>query len=199
MRSVNVYPQAVLKKNDTKAYWLIGIFSVIVFCVVTLLNRTEPLKIEGFDVHILSAANAVINSVVSILLILALVAVKQRKLMLHKNIMLTAMALSVLFLLCYIGYHLFTKEVLYGDTNKDFIVDTQEKAAAGTSRIIYFIILGTHILFAGLVMPFVLWSAYKGLTGEYAKHKKISKYTWPIWFYVAVTGPVVYFMISKYY
>ncbi len=199
MSSVNVYPKPVLKKNDTKAYWLIGIFSVVVFGVVTLLSRTEPLKIEGFDVHILSAANAVINSTVSVLLVAALIAAKQRKLILHKNIMLVAMVLSVLFLLCYIGYHLFTKEVLYGDTNKDYIVDADEKAAAGTSRIIYFIILGTHILFAGLVMPFVLWSAYKGLTGEYAKHRKISKYTWPIWFYVAVTGPVVYFMISKYY
>jgi len=200
MNALNQYPKPALQKNDTRAYWLIGIFSVVVFGTVTLLGRVGAVQVNlGFDVHYLAAANAVINSLVAVFLIAAIVVIKQKKYKLHKKLMLVAMGLSVLFLVFYIAYHLFSGEAKFGDTNHDNIVDEAEKAAAGTARLIYFIILGTHILLAGLVMPFVLFSAYRGLTGEYEKHKKLSRYTWPIWLYVAVTGPVVYLMINKYY
>lgn len=200
MSALNEYPKVSLKKNDVKAYWLIGIFSVVVFSVVTLLQRIGHLNVDlGFDLHILAAMNAIINSLVAIFLVAAIVVIKQKKYKLHKNLMLTAMILSILFLVFYIAYHLLSGEAKFGDTNHDGIVDEAEKLAAGTTRYVYMIILITHITLAGLVMPFVLFSAYRGLTGEYEKHKKISKYTWPIWLYVAVTGPVVYLMISKYY
>ena len=74
-----------------------------------------------------------------------------------------------------------------------------EKAAAGSIRYIYYIILSTHIILASVILPFILFTAYRALIGEYAKHRKLAKITWPIWFYVALTGPIIYWMISPYY
>ena len=191
--------KAVWKKNDKKANWLILGFSAIVFIAVVLLGRVQ-LKVDlGFDVHIFAKANAVINSMVALSLILALLAIKQGKQMLHRNIMLSAMVLSLLFLLSYICHHLFAGETRFGDINHDGTVDALEKAAVGNSRIIYYIILGTHIPLAGIILPFILFSAYRALTGDFARHKKLARITWPVWFYVAVTGVIVYWMISPYY
>lgn len=191
--------QATWKKNDKKANWLILGFSAIVFIAVVLLGRVQ-LKVDlGFDVHLFAKANAVINSLVAIALILALLAIKQGKQVLHRNIMLAAMVLSLLFLLSYICHHLFAGETRFGDLNHDGTVDALEKTAVGNSRIIYYIILGTHIPLAGIILPFILFTAYRALTGDYARHKKLARITWPIWFYVAVTGVLVYWMISPYY
>lgn len=191
--------QAAWKRNDKKANWLILGFSAIVFIAVVLLGRVQ-LKLDlGFDVHIFARANAIINSLVAICLVLALLAVKQGKQVVHRNIMLAAMLLSLLFLLSYICHHLFAGETRFGDLNHDGTVDTLEKAAVGNSRMIYYIILGTHIPLAGIILPFILFSAYRALTGDFARHKKLARITWPIWLYVAVTGVLVYWMISPYY
>lgn len=190
---------AAWKKNDTKAKWLIFGFSAIVFTAVVVLGRVKLDLDLGFDVHVFAKANAIINSLVAVALILALVAVKQKKYVLHRNIMIGAMLLSVLFLLSYICHHLFAGETKFGDIDHNGILDEAEKAAVGSTRMIYYIILGTHIPLAGIILPFILFSAYRGLTGEFAQHKKLTRITWPIWFYVAVTGVVVYWMISPYY
>ena len=79
------------------------------------------------------------------------------------------------------------------------LISDKEKSAAGAARIIYYILLGTHIPLAGIILPFILFTAYRGLTADFAKHKKLARITWPIWFYVAVSGVVVYLMISPYY
>jgi putative membrane protein len=190
---------AAWKKNDKKARIIIFVFSAIVFAAVMLLSRVKWNVNLGFDVHLFAAANAIINSVVAILLIVALVAVKSKNYTLHRNIMLTAMFLSILFLVSYIGHHLFAGETRFGDMDHDGMVTDIEKAAVGSSRMIYYIILGTHIPLAGIILPFILFSAYRALTGEFDKHKKLVRITWPIWLYVAVTGVVVYWMISPYY
>jgi putative membrane protein len=104
-----------------------------------------------------------------------------------------------LFPVSYICHHLFAGESRFGDLDHNGILSEAEKATAGSARIIYYIILGTHIPLAGIILPFVLFSAYRGLTGDYTRHKKLARITWPIWFYVAVTGVVVYLMISPYY
>ena len=191
--------QAVWKKNDKKARILIFTFSAIVFAAVMLLSRTKLNINLGFDVHLFAKANAIINSCVAVLLVIALIAVKSKNYILHRNLMMTAMLLSVLFLVSYICHHLFAGETRFGDINHDGIVSDIEKAAVGSSRMIYYIILGTHIPLAGIILPFILFSAYRALTGEFDKHKKLTRITWPIWFYVAVTGVVVYWMISPYY
>lgn len=177
--------QASMLKNDRKAYWLIGIFSVVVFVVVSVLGRVQYKANLGFDVHIFAQINVVINSMVAVLLIVALLAVKSKKYLLHKRLMLTALILSIFFLVFYIAHHLFAGETRFG--------------GVGTIRIVYFILLATHIILAAIILPFILFTAYRALTGEYSKHVKLARYTWPLWFYVAVTGPIVYFFISPYY
>lgn len=191
--------QATWKQNDKKAYWLIGIFSTIVFLAVTVLDRITLDVDLGFDPHIFASLSAGVNSLVSILLVVALYFVKQKNYEAHKKTMLLTMGLSVLFLVFYIAHHLFVGETKFGDTNHDGILSAIEKETAGSLRYIYYIIISTHILLAGIVMPFVLLSAYRALTGEWPRHKKLVRYTFPIWLYVAVTGVVVYWMISPYY
>lgn len=191
--------QPAWKKNDKKARVLIFTFSAIVFAAVVALGRVKLNVDLGFNVHLFAKLNAIINSVVAVFLLAALLAVKMKNYKLHRNIMLSAMLLSVLFLLSYICHHLFAGETRFGDVNHDGLVDEMEKAAAGNKRIIYYIILGTHIPLAGIILPFILFTAYRGLTGEFTKHKKLARITWPVWLYVSVTGVVVYLMISPYY
>ena len=193
--------QATLTKNDSKAKWLIGIVSVIVFCTVTVLGKYNLAgKVTlPFDVHIFALINACLNGCVAFLLVLGLVTVKQKKYQLHKSIMLLALLLSVLFLVSYICHHLFAGETAFGEIDGIKGLSESEMAAVGSTRSIYLLILLTHIPLAGLVLPFILLAAYRALTGEFAQHKKLVRYVWPIWFYVAVTGVVLYFMIAPYY
>ena len=190
---------ATWKKNDRRATILIVMVSLIVFSIISILGRVTLNVKLGFDPHIFAKANAVINSVVAVLLVSGLVAVKARHYLLHKRIMLTAMALSILFLISYICHHLFAGEARFGDINHDGILSEAEKENAGSARMIYYFILGTHIPLAGLVLPLILFTAYRALIGEFDKHKKLVRITWPAWFYVAVTGVIVYWMISPYY
>ena len=191
--------QATLQKNDKQAKWIIGIFSLVVFAAVALLGDFKLNVSLPFDVHIFAVANAIINSIIAVVLVAALLAVKRGNYRLHKQLMITALILSILFLISYIAHHLLAGEARYGDINHDGNVSDAEKAAVGSTRTVYLIILLTHILLASTILPFILYTAYKGLTGEYAQHKKIAKYTWPLWLYIAISGPVVYLMISPYY
>jgi putative membrane protein len=189
----------VLKKNDKQAKLLIGIFSAVVFVAVTFLSKFT-LNVElPFDKHIFALINALLNTAVCVLLVAALVAVKNKNFQLHKSLMLFAMLLSVLFLVTYIAHHLFAGEAKFGDANFDGIVSDSEKALVGNARPFYLILLTTHIILAATSLPFILFTAYRGLTGEYEDHKRKAKRMWPIWFYVAATGPIVYMMIKTYY
>ncbi len=111
--------EPLIAKNDKKAAWLIGIFSVIVFAAVTLLSRYQLTVDLGFNVHIFATINAFINSTVAVILVAALIAVKNRKYTLHMQLMLTALILSVFFLLFYIAHHLLAGEAKFGDSNHD--------------------------------------------------------------------------------
>ena len=176
---------AVWKKNDVKARALIIAVSIIVFVAITVLSRVKLDVQLGFDKHLFAKINAAINSTVSVLLVVGLIAVKNKNYIVHKRIMITAIILSSLFLVSYICHHLFTGETKFG--------------GGGTIRYIYYFILGTHIVLAGIILPFILFTAYRAMTGEWSRHRKLAKITWPIWLYVAVTGVAVYFMISPYY
>ena len=191
--------EPILQKNDKQAKLLIGVFSVVVFVAVSFLTKFTITVELPFDKHIFALANAIINAAVAVLLVAALVAVKQKKYALHKNIMLTALFLSVLFLVSYIAHHLLAGETKFGDTDHDGLVSIAEQAVVGNLRAFYFILLFTHIILAATSLPFILFTAYRGLTSEFEDHKKIARRIWPIWFYVAVTGPLVYLMISPYY
>lgn len=188
-----------LQKNDKKARIFIFAVSAIVFLAVTALGRLTVNVDLPFNKHLFATFNAFINGTVAVLLVLGLVAVKQKKYAGHKSVMQVAILLSVLFLLSYICHHLFTDPTKFGDVNHDNVISAEEKAAVGFKYTLYYIILLTHIPLAGIILPFILFSAYRALIGEYAQHKKLVRYTWPIWFYVAITGVVVYVMINPYY
>src|SRR4030095_13271827 len=177
--------EAVWKKNDGRARTVIIAVSIIVFAAIVVLSKVKLNVALGFDEHLFAKINAVINSAVSVLLLSGLIAVKNKKYLLHKRIMITAIILSSLFLVSYICHHLFTGETKFGGT--------------GTIRYVYYFILGTHIILAAIILPFILFTAYRSMIGEFERHKKLARITWPIWFYVAVTGVIVYFMISPYY
>lgn len=191
--------QPALQKNDKKATLLIIVFSFVVFAAVSLLTKIKLTVDLGFDIHLFALANAVINSIIAVLLLLALMAVKNKNYLLHKKLMITALVLSVIFLVSYIAHHLLAGEAIYGDADHDGILSDAEKLAVSGSRNLYLIILLSHIFLAGIILPFILFTAYRALIAEFPKHKKLARITWPLWFYVAVTGPVVYWMIHSYY
>lgn len=188
-----------LPKNDKKARIIIFSLSLFVFILISALGKYK-LNVElGFDEHVFARANALINTVVTVLLLAGLFCAKTKRYTVHRSLMLSAMALSILFLISYIMHHLFAGEARFGDLNHDGILSEPEKLAAGSVRYVYYALLGTHILLAGIVLPFILFTAYRALIGENAAHRKLARVTWPMWLYVAVTGPIVYLMISPYY
>lgn len=179
---------STLKSNDRFFVPLIGSLSVIVPLVVAFLIFGD--KPDGNilgDVSFLPTLNAIINSTVSILLVLGLVFIKQKKPKLHRFVMLSAFVLSALFLVSYIIYHYSADSVPYG-----------QKGVYTTDKIIYLIILATHILLSIVVLPLAFLSIYRGLTAQFVKHKKITRWAWPIWLYVSITGVVVYLMAHVY-
>ena len=190
---------ASIKKNDSKARIFIFTVSVVVFAAVVILSKVKLNLNLPFNVHVFATANALINSLVTVCLLAGLLAVKNKNYNLHKKIMITAILLSVLFLLSYIAHHLLAGETKFGDLNHDGILGVEEKLQAGNLRLIYYFLLITHIPLAAIILPFILFTAYRAMTGEFARHKKLTRYTWPLWFYVAVTGVVIYCMISPYY
>lgn len=191
--------QAQMRKNDRLAIRLIWVISFVLFTVIVILGRVKVDVDLGFDVHLFALFNAIINSIVSILLVAGLIAVRRKHYLLHKKIMLTALILSVLFLISYVCHHLFAGESKFGDMDHNGVVSEAEKMAVGGKRLLYFIVLATHIPLAGIVLPFILFTAYRALTAEWPRHRKLAKITWPIWLYVSVTGVLVYYMISPYY
>lgn len=174
-----------IRKNDTRAKSLIWVISFVVFAVVVLLGRVKLEVDLGFDIHLFAKINAVINTLVAMLLLAGIITAKNRKYTAHRKIMLAAMGLSLLFLVSYIAHHLLAGDTRYG--------------GAGAIRYVYYFILITHIFLAAIILPFILFTAYRALINEKEAHRKLARITWPIWFYVAVSGPVVYLMISPYY
>ncbi len=175
-------------KSSEKKYnkWII-ILSVLIPVVVAILFRVK-LSDFGLDVQpltFLPPIYATINGITAILLVGAVVAIKKGNRILHERLVKIAITCSVLFLAMYVAYHMTSESTSYG--------------GEGTIRYVYFFILLTHILLSIVVIPFVLITYVRGITGNYAKHRKIAKITFPLWLYVAVTGVIVYLMISPYY
>lgn len=161
---------------------LIILLSVIIPLAVAALFR---IKIEGYNFTFLPPIYASINGLTAILLVLAVIAIKKGRRKLHERIMKTCIALSVSFLLMYVLYHMTSESTAYG--------------GEGALRYFYFFVLASHILLSIAVIPFVLFTYVKAISGNFIGHKALAKYTFPLWLYVAVTGVIVYLMISPYY
>jgi len=165
--------------------WIWGISAAVVLAVVVLFFLPKERWAGMVDVSFLPAVNAAINSTVAILLVVGLVLIKRKNWQAHRNVMLTALGLSALFLVSYVAYHAFAPRTIYG--------------GEGALKNVYYVVLITHVLLSITVLPLALFATFRGLTGQYEKHKKIVRWTFPIWLYVAVSGVVVYVLISPYY
>lgn len=180
---------------DKYSIW-IKIISIVIPLVVAALFTV---KIE-YDLPVfLPPIYSSINGLTAILLIVAFIAIKNKKIKLHENLMKVCIGLSLAFLVMYIAYHITSSSTVYGDINKDGIRDASEKAAIGNNLYIYAFILISHILLSIALIPMVLTSYVRAIQERFDKHKKIGKITFPIWLYVTITGVVVYILISPYY
>lgn len=175
--------------------------TIVVCALVTMLNQKWIPHPDVFPAFIykLPTLNALLNGTCSILLLFSLWAIKKRNIPLHKKLNMTAFALSALFLISYVTAHYFIPDTKYGDVNHDGVMEAAESAAVSGIKPIYVVILLTHIFLAVVVLPMILLSFYYGLTDQREKHKKLTRYSYPVWLYVTVTGVVVYLMISPYY
>ena len=188
---------AVKEKNLTLP---IVIVSIAIPLAVAFLIMVPQVKINpGFNTRSLPLFHAMLNSTTAILLLASLYFIKNKKIKAHKRANLTAVTLSTIFLISYIIYHASNPSVRYGDLNHDGVLSDAEKLQAGNLRYVYYFILSSHILLSGIILPLVLFTLQKAFQEKFDKHKKIARITWPIWFYVAVTGVIVYWMISPYY
>lgn len=161
---------------------LIIVLSILIPLAVAVLFRV---KIEGYDFRFLPSIYATINGLTAILLIAAVYFIKQGKRVIHERIMMVCVGLSAAFLVLYVVYHMTTPSTAYG--------------GQGFLKYVYYVILISHIVLSVFITPLVLFTLSRALNGNFDRHKALAKFTFPIWLYVAVSGVVVYLMISPYY
>jgi putative membrane protein len=161
---------------------LIIVLSIIIPLAVAALFR---IKVPGYDFSFLPPIYASVNGLTAILLVVAVISIKNGKRLLHERLMKTCIFLSASFLVMYILYHVTSESTHYG--------------GEGFLKYLYLFILITHILLSVVVIPFVLFTFVRALSGNFERHRALAKFTFPLWLYVAVTGVIVYLMISPYY
>lgn len=175
--------------------------SIIIPVAVAILFSVK-LKDFGIEVEPLSflpPIYATINGLTALFLVMGVIAIKNGNRKVHERFMTVAIACSVAFLVMYVAYHMTAVSAVYGDIDKNGLLDATEKASVGGMRIVYLFILSTHILLSIIIIPMVLFTYVRALSAQFDRHKKLAKITFPIWLYVAITGVVVYLMISPYY
>lgn len=171
---------ALLSKLDKIAY----VLSVVVIALVIAMRPAERFAVD-FDTSWMPAFHAIVNSLAAVFLMSALLFVKMKNIVMHRNMIFGAMLCSFFFLLSYVGYHFTTPETKY--------------CGVGGIRKVYFFILITHIILAGTSLPFILLTFNRGITFSIEKHRKIARWVYPIWLYVMVTGPIIYLMLRPCY
>ncbi len=169
------------EKKDPYQRLIIVLSVVLPLAVAALFG----IKIPGYDFSFLPPIYASINGITAVLLIIAVVAIKNKKRKLHETLMKICISCSAVFLVMYVAYHMTSDSTPFG--------------GEGPIRTVYFFILITHIVLSIAVVPFVLFTFSRALSGNFERHKALAKFTFPIWLYVAVTGVIVYLMISPYY
>jgi putative membrane protein len=190
------------KKTLEQRFRLSIILVSIVIPIAVAILFTVKLKDFGIEVEPLSflpPIYASINGLTAILLLMGVMAIKNGNKKVHERFMTMAIACSVVFLVMYVAYHMTADSTVYGDIDGNKILDATEKANAGSMRYLYLFILLSHIALSIVIIPLVLITYVRALASRFDKHRKIAKITFPLWMYVAVTGVVVYLMISPYY
>ena len=170
----------LLKKLDIVAY----ILSVLVIGLVIAMRPADRFAID-FDTSWMPGFNALVNTIAGVFLILALYFIKKKNIKAHRNMIFGAMLFSAMFLLTYVVYHFTTPETKF--------------CKEGTIKTIYFIILISHIILAGLSLPFILLTFNRGITMSVEKHRRMTRWVYPVWLYVVFSGPLVYLMLRPCY
>ncbi len=171
-----------LAKRLNRLAWLI---TVVVLVLVGLMRRVKIPLPQGWDFSFLPPFHATLNALTAVVLLAAFYFIKQKNVTMHRRMIYVAMTLSVLFLLSYVMYHFTTEETSFGGT--------------GTIRYVYYFILITHISLAGLILPFILFTFIKAYTNQIEQHRKMARWVFPLWLYVAITGPICYLLLMPYY
>ncbi len=181
-RWLALQPNEELSRKLSIAAWVFS--SVVVLLVVCMRAIRVPLP-EGWSTAGLPAFHATVNAAVALCLVASLACIKLGRVRLHRTTMIAAMVLSVVFLLSYVAYHITSEPTRYGGT--------------GPLRTVYFILLASHILLAAVSLPFILFTFIAGWTNRFATHRRLARWVFPLWLYVAITGPVCYLMLRPYY
>lgn len=182
-KDIQLEPNIGLAKKLNLAVYAI---SVVVLLLVGMMRRVEKFELpDGYQLDFLPAIHATLNTAVAIFLISALVAIKRGSISAHKLCINLAMLCSAVFLLCYVAYHFTTPETKYG--------------GEGWSWYVYIALLASHIVLAAVSFPFILYTWVLGFTNQFARHRKFAKCVFPVWLYVAITGPICYLMLRPYY
>lgn len=187
-------PDTVLEAKLNKAAYAV---SAAVLLLVGLMRRVKlPSPVDfGF----LPPIHAALNGFTAVVLVGALVAIKRRQVDLHRKLIYTALAASGAFLLSYVAYHFTKPEVLFGDADHDGVLSAAEQAAVAGTRPVYLALLASHVILAAAVLPFVLTTFNRAFTRQFDRHRALAKRVFPVWLYVAVTGPICYVMLRPYY
>jgi putative membrane protein len=172
----------IATKEHTSYKKLITFLSIFIPVAVGLLFR---IRIPGYDLSFLPPIYATINGLTAVLLVIALWAIKNKNRHLHETLMKSCIGLSAAFLVMYILYHMTSDPTSYG--------------GGGTMKYIYYFILVSHIILSVFITPLVLFTFSRALNRDFEKHRRLAKFTFPIWLYIAISGVVVYLMISPYY
>ncbi len=187
--------------SEKKVKIIIYSTTIAVCALVVVLNQKWIPHPDSFPhfIYSLPKLNAFLNGSCSILLLFSLWAIKNKNIERHKKLNISAFILSVLFILSYVTAHYFIPDTKFGDLNHDEIMSPEESNIVSGIKPLYVTILLSHIFLAVAVLPMVLLSFYYGLTDQREKHKKLTRFSYPIWLYVTVTGVIVYLMIAPYY
>ncbi|MFG6149190.1 DUF420 domain-containing protein [Halobacillus sp. B23F22_1] len=174
-----------INKNFNYVPWVIGLSIAINAIVVTLLFIPEIEGGTSFDIHLLPLLNAILNSFTFVFLSAALFMILRKNITWHKRFIFAAFTTTALFLISYLTYHSMSSSTSFG--------------GEGFVAAVYYFILITHIVLAAVIVPLALLTLFRGLAMKVDKHRKIARWTMPLWLYVSLTGVIVYLMISPYY
>jgi putative membrane protein len=187
-------PDPALEAKLNKAAY---VTSAAVLLLVGVMRRVKiPSPVDfGF----LPPVHAALNALTAVILVAALVAIKQRRVELHRKLIYAALGASGAFLLSYVTYHFTKREVQFGDADHDGVLSAIERAAVSGSRPMYLAVLASHVVLAAAVLPFVLMTFNRAFTRHFDRHRAMARWVYPLWLYVAVTGPVCYLLLRPYY
>jgi len=173
-------PNLILAKKLNRVAWAV---SAVVLLLVAMMRRIHFELPEGVSLDILPPFHATVNAITAVVLLVAYYFIRKKQVELHRKAIYVAVALSVVFLLSYVAYHTTTEPTSY----------------AGDMRTLYFFLLITHIVLAAVIFPFILFTFVRAYTNQFDRHKRMARWVFPIWLYVAISGPICYLMLKPFY